>query len=74
MVGVRDGFGVKVKRGLGVIEGEDVDDGMISEDIRVSVGSGGKSSAGESGLVRIRIEITNTIIKTTPNKPIRKIC
>ncbi len=74
MVGVRDGFGVKVKRGVGVMEGVDVDEEMISEDMRISVGSGDDSSGGESGLVRIKIEMTNTITITTSNKPIRNIC
>lgn len=74
MVGVRDGFGVKVKREVGVMEAVDVDEDMISEDMRKSIGSGDDSSGGESGLVRIKIEMTNTMTNTTPNKPIRKIC
>ena len=74
MVGVREGFGVNVKRGEGVMEGVDVDEEMISEDMRISVGSGDDSSSGESGLVRIKIEMINTITITTPNKPMRKIC
>lgn len=74
MVAVRDGFGVKLKRKVGVMEGVDVDEEMISEDMRISVGSGVDSSGGKSGLVRIKIEMTNTITNTTPNKPIRKIC
>jgi hypothetical protein len=74
MVGVRDGFGVKVKREVGVMEAVDVAEDMISEDMRISIGSGDDSSGGESGLVRIKIEMTNTMTNTTPNKPIRKIC
>jgi hypothetical protein len=74
IVGVRDGFGVKVKREVGVMEAVDVDEELISEDMRISVGSGDDSSGGESGLFRIKIKMTNTITNTTPNKPIRKIC
>jgi hypothetical protein len=74
MVGVRVGLGVKVKRGLGVIEGVIVKVEGISEvDTAASSSVGGGSAVGLD-LVRIRIETTKTITKTIPSKPIRKIC
>lgn len=73
-VGVRVGFGVKVNLGLGVVVFVGVRDAIVSEEKAISCCSVGVPGSVDCGLVRINIETTKTITKTTPNKPIKNNC
>jgi hypothetical protein len=73
-VGVRVGLGVNVNLGHGVIVFVGVSDAIDSDENSISCCSVGVPWSVDCGLVRINIETTKTITKTTPNKPIKNNC